>query len=244
MTASSAGAHLARLTEGHEVLTVGHLAGGAVTRDGLEHDDGIVGAHRAREQPLGVGGVRRHHHREPGRVRVRRLDRVGVQFRRADATAVRGTHGDRALEPAPAAVPETRQLADELVVRLHGEAAELDLGERHEAGDREPDRRADDRRFRDGHVEHPAGTEAVERTVGGAEDPAVRADVLAEQHDPLVARHLVEDGLADRREHGHARHETSSCSSSGSSLDADAGAARRAISARCAAVRGLSDAVM
>ena len=53
-----------------------------------------------------------------------------------------------------------------------------------------------------------AVAEPSSSAVGGAEHAAVAADVLAEQDDALVARHLVEQRVADGREHGHARHET------------------------------------
>ena len=97
-------------------------------------------------------------------MRVRRLDRVGVVLGRADAAAVGGAHGDRAVEAAAAAVPHPRELADDLVVRLQAEAGELDLG--HAAPARRPRGRptgADDRRLRDRRVEHAARAEAVEQ---------------------------------------------------------------------------------
>ncbi len=238
-TASSPSRTTSRATEGNDVLAVGDVARRAVTRDRLEHEDRVVAADGAGEQPLGVRRVRRHDHGEPRSVRVGRLDRVGVQLGGAHTAAVGRAHGDRAVEAPAAAVAQPRELAHQLVVRLHREAAELDLGQGHQAGDREPDRRADDHRLGDRHVEHAVRAEPVERAVGGAEHATVRADVLTQEHDALVARHLVEDRLADRRQHGHARHETPSVARRRS-----LGCGRApTISARCAAVRASAVAV-
>src|SRR6185312_4020199 len=94
-----------------------------------------------------------------------------------------------------------------------------------------------------------ARAEAFEDTIGGAEDSPVDADVLTQQHHLVVARHLVDDRLADCREHGHARHDTTPVSSSGASWapeassGASSGALRATISARCAAVRASPAAV-
>ena len=145
----------------------------------------------------------------PGRVRVRRFDRVGVVLGGAHTAAVGSAHGDRAVEAAPTAVAHARQLPDDLVIRLRAEARELDLGHGHESGHRQADARADDGRLRDRRVEHAGVAEPFEQTVGHAEHPAVVADVLADQDDALVAGHLRGQRVVDGCEHRHARHEMS-----------------------------------
>ena len=59
-------------------------------------------------------------------------------------------------------------------------------------------------------VDDAVGAEARLQPVGRAEYAAEPADVLTEDHHPLVALHLVAECLADRLDHRHDRHQPAS----------------------------------
>ena len=203
-------AHDARAAELDEVLSLGDVVlRSAIQRYGLEEEHRIGIAHRAREQPLGVGRGGWHDDLQARRVRVGRFDRVGVVLWSADTAAVGSAHGDRTMEAAPTPIAHARELPDDLVVRLRAEARELDLGHGHEPCYGQPDARADDGRFRDRRVEDPRIAESLEQPVGDPEHSTVVADVLAEQDDPFVAGHLGGQRVVDGREHRHGRQEMS-----------------------------------
>jgi hypothetical protein len=100
-------------------------------------------------------------------------------------------------------------------VREHVEAAgdevdELNLGDRTHAHVRSTDRRADDRGLGDRRVDHAGFAEALLEAFGHLERAAIDTDVLAEDKDPLIARHLLEERLPDRLEIGDDGHFTPS----------------------------------
>ena len=64
----------------------------------------------------------------------------------------------------------------------------------------------DDERLAQRRVHHAVAAELVEEPVGGQEDAALSADILAQDDHRLVATHLVGQRLADRldqRPDGH-----------------------------------------
>ena len=65
---------------------------------------------------------------------------------------------------------------------------------------------ADDAGLGERGVVHAVGAELVGEPVGGAEDAAELADVLAEHDDARVAAHLGPEGVVDGLDHRHARH--------------------------------------
>ena len=67
-------------------------------------------------------------------------------------------------------------------------------------------RRADDGRFADRRVDDPALAEPLRGSLGHLEGPAVGADILAQEEDPLVALHLLPETLADGFEVGDFSH--------------------------------------
>ena len=70
-----------------------------------------------------------------------------------------------------------------------------------------PNAGADNRRFGNRRVDDAFLAEPVDQAFGDFERAAVRADVFANHEDALVARHLVEERLANRFEIGDYRHE-------------------------------------
>ena len=124
----------------------------------------------------------------PGAPTYLRLVRVGVQLGRADVAAERRADDHRHAEAALGAEAHPGDLTLDLVERLAAEPEELELGHRHEPAAGQPDRRADDDRLRERHVDDAVVAEAGLQPVGGAEDAAVDADVLAEQDDTRSSR--------------------------------------------------------
>jgi hypothetical protein len=64
----------------------------------------------------------------------------------------------------------------------------------------------DDRRFRDRRVDHAGFAESLLEALGDLERAAIRADVLAQHEDAIVALHLLPQALAQRLEKGDFGH--------------------------------------
>ena len=62
--------------------------------------------------------------------------------------------------------------------------------------------------LRQRRVDHAPFAELVEEALRHPEDAAARADVLAEQDEPVVGRHLVVERVADRGDEVRLGHET------------------------------------
>ena len=91
-------------------------------------------------------------------------------------------------------------LGDDLVEAGVDEVGELHLGDRAQAVDRGAHRGAGDHALGQRRVEHALVAVLRPQPLGGAEDAALLADVLAQDHDALVALHLLVHGGADRLE--------------------------------------------
>ena len=141
-----------------------------------------------------VGGCRRRHDLEPGHVGVEGLDGLRVVQRSVHAAAPRGAHDERHREVAVGAVVDLGRLAHQLVEGRVDEVGELDLGDGPHTRQRQPDGHTDDARLGQRRVEHARLAELGEQAVGGAEDAAPRAHVLAQHHHPLVGGHEVVEG--------------------------------------------------
>ena len=171
----------------------------------LEEDDRVRAADRLAQQAVGVGrGARRHHAQARG-VRVVRLRGVAVVLDAADAAAERhpDDHGQRELAPRP--VAQLGEVAGDLLEGGVGERVELHLDDRDEAVHRHADGGADDAGLGERRVEDPVLAEAAGQPVGDAEDPAERADVLAEDDDAVVGGQAVGQGPVERGGHGDLR---------------------------------------
>ena len=111
--------------------------------------------------------------------------------RRPPPLAVRTTSGSEIWPPRH--VARLRHLVGRNVPAHGEEIGEHDLGDRPQTGHRRTHRGAEDRHLRDRRVAHARRTEAFEQADGGFEHAARAADVLAEEHDVLVAFHLLRD---------------------------------------------------
>jgi hypothetical protein len=120
-----------------------------------------------------------------------------VELGRPDPAAEWRPDRDLGVVAPSRAEPVPRELRPDLVKRLVCESEKLDLGDRDHAADRESERGADNRRFRQGGVHHPLGPVRLHQPARHPEDAAEPADVHAEQHHSLIARHLVEQRAPD-----------------------------------------------
>ncbi len=142
-------------------------------------------------------------------MRVERFERIAVQFRRTHAAAERCAQHERHAAPSLRAKAHARDLLADLVERLVREPEKLDLGDRPHAGHGQPERRADDRRFGERHVDDARVAVLREEAVRRAEHAAEGADVLAEHHDALVVRHRLVERGPNGLHHRHLGHQRS-----------------------------------
>jgi hypothetical protein len=127
-----------------------------------------------------------------------------------DPAAEGCAHHHRDAEAAVAPVAHLRRLADDLVDGGKDEVLELDLGDRAQPVDGGADGDADDRRLRERGVDDTHLAELGVEPLGGLEDAALHANVLAHDDDPGVAAHLVAHPLADGLDVGLDGHRHSS----------------------------------
>ena len=135
-----------------------------------------------------------------------RLGALAVGLAAEDAAAGRHADHDRAGELAVGAVAQPRGLRDDLVVGRIDVVGELDLDAGLQAVGRHADGGADDAELVDRRVEAAARAVFLLQALRAAEHAAEIADILAEDDDVLVAAHAHVHGVADRLDHGHARH--------------------------------------
>ena len=136
-----------------------------------------------------------------------RLRALAVRLAAEDAAAGRHAHHDRAGELAVRAVAQARRFRDDLVVGRVDVVGELDFDARPQPVGGHADRRADDAGFVDRRVEAARSCRiSACRPCVQRNTPPKIADILAEDDDVLVALHRHVHGVADRLDHGHARH--------------------------------------
>ncbi len=124
----------------------------------------------------------------------------------ADAAAAGRADRDRRPELARGAVPEPRQLAEDLVAGGIDVVGELHLGDRAQAVDAHADRRPHDRALGDRGVEYAVLAVLALQPVGHAEDAAEVTDVLTEHDDVGIARHHDVHRGVERLDHVHPGH--------------------------------------
>src|SRR5207249_2004060 len=106
---------------------------------------------------------------------------------------------------------------DQLVEARIREGVVLHLADRPPAGHAQPDRRADDARFRERRVEAAIRSEPVPQPRGRTEDAAGAPDVLAEHEDRWIALELDVERVVDRLDDAELRHRGSSAAPRGRS---------------------------
>src|SRR5712692_4923778 len=119
---------------------------------------------------------------------------------RAHAGAARPAKHCRNVR-APA-IATLRRIVGQQIETAGNEVDELKLGDWPQAQQRRPARRADNRGFRDGRVDHAFVAKVIDDAFRNFECAAVRADVFADQKDSRVALHLFPDALPYGFDHG------------------------------------------
>ena len=201
-----AGAQDFRGAECVDDLAVRHLALGGVERLVLEEDHRIGIAHRGREQPDHVARRRGRDHlqaRDHHRPVFHALRMLRAEAR---ARAVRGAHHQRAFQLPVRHVAALGKLVRDVVEAHREEIREHDLGDRLQAGHRGAHRGAQDRLLGDRAVLHAPRAELLVQPDRRLEHAAGLADVLAEEDDVGIARHLLRDAAGDRFAIGQFRH--------------------------------------
>jgi hypothetical protein len=161
---------------------------------------------RRDQQALGVIGVGRDHRLHAGDMGEQGLGRLAVGLAAEDAAAVGRADGERQAPFAGGAVAHPRRLRDDLVEGGIDIIGELDLGDRPQPVGGHADRGRDDAVLGDRRVEHAVLAIFLLEALGGAEDAAEIADILAEGDDVRVALHHHVMGAVDRLDHVHDGH--------------------------------------
>src|SRR6266550_2951701 len=135
-----------------------------------------------------------------GRFRLLRMERAAPHVAAAGAS-----HHNRGREAG--AVARGGDVVREHVVGAGDEVDELHLRDRAHTHVSRPGRRADDRRFRDGRIDHACLAELLGEPLGDLERAAVRPHVLPQDENVRVALHLFPHPLAQRLEVGDVSHQ-------------------------------------
>ena len=131
------------------------------------------------------------------------VDFEGGIARRMQYVARVGVHGVAGL------APELVRLAVGGTLALHpaaGGLLELRFGDRFHALRGESDGNAGDGGFIQRRVDDPIGAELFDESLGGTEDTAVDANVLAKHDDAWVVLHLPGQCLSDCFDQGDLSH--------------------------------------
>ena len=181
----------------------------------LEVEHGVVARYGLADHRVGVLRVRDGDDAQSGGVREVGLRRLRVVLGSADAAAERHADRDGHAHGTLRSVMQLGHLGHDLVEGRVDESVELDLAHGPVTAIGEPDGRPEDAGFGEWRIDDSAGAELALQAVGHPVDTAQGADVLAEQHDPVVvvqgSAEACVDGVregeclgVDRRiEHGH-----------------------------------------
>ena len=187
------------LAEVDEVVVVlGHLAALAVEVLVLDEDHGVVVADGRLQQALGVGRRRGHGDEQAGHVQEEGLEAVRVRRAELVAGALGHAHDERDADLAAEHVADVRGVVDDLVEREQREVDRHELDHGAQPGHGGTDAHADDGVLGDRGVAHALLAELLEQPRGDLEGAVEDADVLAHEHDVLVAQHLLAQGLVER----------------------------------------------
>ena len=106
-----------------------------------------------------------------------------------DAAAVGRANHQRTAIVAVGAVARFGRFADDLVERRIDEVGELNLGDRPQPLHRHPDGDADNRRFRQRHVDDALRAELFEKAPCNKKDVPTRPDVFTDDKHAFVGHH-------------------------------------------------------
>src|SRR4029077_15472321 len=182
------------------------LALGRVQRLLLEEDHRVGVPDRGGEQPGHVVGVGGGHHLPAGHGHRPVLPPLRVLRTHPDPGPVGGPDHQRERDLAVRHVPALGDLVGHQVPAHGEEVAEHDLGDRAQAGHGGAHGGTEDGLLADRRVPHPPRAELLQQADGGLEHPARRRHVLAEEHYPVIAPHLLRDPPGDRLAVGDDAH--------------------------------------
>src|SRR5258705_18866 len=192
----------------------GFVVGLAVEVLVFEEQHGIVAADGGAQQAVGVEGRGRTDDAQPRDggedhgARLRVIDRADFQV-----ATVGHAHDDRGAEGVARTPANGRELIAELVIGRPDVVEELDFHDGLEAPGREPDGSTNDVGFGQGGVVHAVAAELALQPPRHLEDAALAlhflqvlhaadvGDVLAEDEDPRIARHLVLHAAVEQIHH-------------------------------------------
>ena len=160
--------------------------------------DRVVVADGRLEQALGVGRRRGHGDQQPGHVQEEGLEAVRVRGPELVAGALGHAHDERDADLAAEHVADVSGVVDDLVERQQREVDRHELDDGAQPGHGRADAHADDRVLGDRRVAHALLAELLEQPGGHLEGAVEDADVLAHEHDALVAQHLLAQRLVER----------------------------------------------
>ena len=217
------GLHYFGLAERHHVVRAGirrAAVGLAIEPLVFEEKDGIVAADGGAQQAGGVERVRWKHHPQPGNVGKDTLAALRVIDGSAGKVAANGHANDAGRgERVVRAPADQRQFAAQLHHGGPDVVKELDLDHRLQSALGHAGGAAHDVGFGDRRVEYPVRTELYLQAGGELEDAALAldqflleiffaaavGDIFSEDHDALIAAHLVAQGGIDQVGHGLGR---------------------------------------
>jgi len=182
--------------DGHDVVLVGHLVfDPAIEVLVLEVQHRIVVPNRRLQQALRIVRGRRLHHLQSGRIekegfRVQRMERPAAH------AAAAGTPNDDG-NPGAVAIAARRCEIREHVEAAGDEINELDFAHGTHAHVRRADRRTYDGGLGNRRVDDAPLAVGIDQSFRDLEGPAVDADVFPDHEYALVARHFVEERLAN-----------------------------------------------
>ncbi len=131
---------------------------------------------------------------------------LGVMLRRVDAAAMRHADHDGTGESSASAIAHARHVARNLVQRGIQKPHELNLGDRTQPLRRHADRHAGDHALGQRGVLNTILAELLLQTGCGAEYASIDANVLADDHDGWIARHLPRLRAVDGLDHRYLSH--------------------------------------
>ena len=164
------------------------VEGAVIEPLGLQEDHRIVVLDGRDQQALGVVGRGRDHHLQAGDMGEHRLGALAVGLAAEDAAAIGHADRHRRGELAGRAVAHARGLRDDLVEGRIDVVGELDLDTGAQAIGAHADGGGDDAALADRRIEAARQAVFLLQALGGAEDAAEIADILAEDEHVGVAR--------------------------------------------------------
>ena len=187
-------------------LAVGHFAFGGVERFMFEEDDRIGIAHGSGQQTDDIERRRGSHDLQARNHHAPVLNALGMLRAEARAGAIAGAHHQRAFGLAVRHITALGEFVGDIIETDREEIRKHDFRDRLQAGHRRAHGGAEDRLFGDRRVAHAQRAKLFVQPDRRLEHAAGFGDILAEEHDIVVARHFLRDAANDRVAIANFRH--------------------------------------